>query len=371
MKRVLLMALLMATVLCAAAYADQITLKNGDRLTGTILRSDAKTLVIKTEFAGEVSVDWASVASISSTQPLHVGLTGGQMVVGTVSTTDGNIQVATATSGAVAAPKDSIQVIRSDSEQAVYDAAIDRLRNPRLTDFWGGSFDTGLTVTRGNSATVTYSLAGQAVRSTPRDKITVYGTAIYGKNDNVTPSETTAHEIRGGIRGDLNLSDRWFVFGLTDFDTNSLQHLDLQNVVAGGAGYHVVKTQNTVFDLFGGAGYNQEYFSAYSLANATPPPATISYAAVTQRNATMVVGEEFDTKLSSRTTFSEIFTLYPGIGGAGGYRFTFNTTAATKLKNWLGWQITFSDNYISNPPFGIKGNDLLLSTGLRLTFGKQ
>ena len=60
----------------------------------------------------------------------------------------------------------------------------------------------------------------------------------------------------------------------------------------------------------------------------------------------------------------------PLIGGSGGYRFTFNATASTKLKNWLGWQVTFSDNYISNPPFGIKGNDLLLATGLRLTYGK-
>jgi hypothetical protein len=40
------------------------------------------------------------------------------------------------------------------------------------------------------------------------------------------------------------------------------------------------------------------------------------------------------------------------------------------LNNWLGWQITFADNYLSNPPFGIKGNDFIMSTGLRLTFGK-
>lgn len=44
--------------------------------------------------------------------------------------------------------------------------------------------------------------------------------------------------------------------------------------------------------------------------------------------------------------------------------------AATKLKNWLGWQISFSDRYLSNPPALLKGNDLLLTTGLRLNFGK-
>jgi len=42
-------------LLCPQVFADQITLKNGDRLTGTIVKSDAKTLVIKTEAAGDVT----------------------------------------------------------------------------------------------------------------------------------------------------------------------------------------------------------------------------------------------------------------------------------------------------------------------------
>lgn len=355
---------------CSSLFADQITLKNGDRLTGTILKSDSKLLVIKTEVAGEVSVQWAAIDSITSTQPLHVGLSGGQIVVGPVATSEGRIQVATPTSGTVTMAKDSVQVIRSDSEQAAYDAEIERLRHPRLTDFWGGTLDTGLSLTRGNSATVNYTISAKAVRDTSRDKITVYTTAIYGTNQNVSPSQTIAHEIRGGIRADVNFTDRWFVFGLTDFDSNQLQHLDLQNVIAGGVGYHVIKTLKTTLDLFGGAGYNQRYFSAFTLPNPTPPPPTTTFPAVTQRNASAVAGEELNTKLSSRTTFGENFSLYPGIGGPGGYRFTFNTFASTKLKNWLGWQVTFSDNYISNPPFSVKSNDLLLSTGLRLTLGK-
>jgi hypothetical protein len=43
---------------CCPLFADQIVLKNGDRLTGTIEKSDDKALVIKTAFAGEVTVQW-------------------------------------------------------------------------------------------------------------------------------------------------------------------------------------------------------------------------------------------------------------------------------------------------------------------------
>jgi len=40
------------------------------------------------------------------------------------------------------------------------------------------------------------------------------------------------------------------------------------------------------------------------------------------------------------------------------------------LKNWRSWQITFSDRFLSDPLPGLKKNDLFLSTGVRLTFGR-
>ena len=370
MRRIAKLLLVAAVFACPSALADQITLKNGDRLTGTILKSDAKTLVLKTEAAGDVTFQWSAIDVITSTQPLHVGLAGGQMIVGPVATSDGKIQITTQTAGVVTAAKDSVQVIRSDSEQAAYDAAIERLQHPHLTDFWSGTVDTGLSVTRGNSAVISYTLAGKAVRQTDRDKITVYTTAVYGKNDTTSPSQVIAHQITGGVRGDVNFSGRWFAFGATDFDSNALQNLDLQNVVDGGIGAHLVNTKNTQFDVFAGAGYNQEFFSAYTLPNPTPPPATLAFAAVTQRNAEANAGEEFDTKLGARSTFSETFNYFPNLSGPSGYRNTFNSIVSTTINKWLGWQFSLHDNFLSNPPTGIKRNDLLISTGLRITFGK-
>jgi hypothetical protein len=364
-----LLLLMTMAVLCPTLFADQVSLKNGDRLTGAIVKSDAKTLVLKTEAAGEVTFQWSAIDTITSTKPLHVGLAGGQMVVGPVATNDGQILVTTQTAGVVTTSKDSVQVIRSDSEQAAYDAAVERLQHPHLGDFWGGTLDTGLSLTRGNSATLSYTLAGRAVRQTDRDKIGVYTTAVYGKNNTTSPSQVIAHQITGGVRGDVNFSPRWFLFAATDFNSNALQHLDLQNVVDGGIGSHLIKTKNAQFDVFVGAGYNQEFFGAYILPNAAPPPATLAFPAVTQRNAEANTGEQFDAKLGSRSTFSETFNYFPNLSGPSGYRYTFNSGVATAISKWLGWQFSLSDNFLSNPPTRIKRNDLLLSTGLRLAFG--
>lgn len=353
-----------AMLLCfmaVAGWADQVTLKNGDRLTGMIVKSDAKTLLIKTEFAGDVNVQWDAVAAIVSSQPLHLSLKDGQTIVGGVTTTDSKFDVATKETGPVSASKEAVVAVRNDAEQKAYDEQVERLRHPHLTDFWSGLLDTGLSLTRGNSESLTYTLAGKAARVTDRDKITVYSTAIYANSATAGVTNTTAHAIRGGIRGDLNVSKKLFVFGFTDFEYDAFQHLDLRNVVGGGLGYHVIKTANTTFDVFAGGSFDQEYFA--------PNPPTVP-TSLTRKSGEIVLGEELSTKMSNRTTLSERFALYPNISNTGSYRFQFDTTAATKLKGWLSWQVTYSDRYLSDPLPGLKKNDLLLSTGIRLTFGK-
>src|SRR5271154_1448152 len=98
--------------------ADQVTLKNGDRLTGSIVKYDGKNLIFKSEFAGQVTIPWDAVTAITSSDPLNVGLKDGQMVVGVVTTSDGKFSVATKDTGSVIAARENVAVIRSKDEQA-------------------------------------------------------------------------------------------------------------------------------------------------------------------------------------------------------------------------------------------------------------
>src|ERR1700732_5528678 len=91
-----------------SVMADQVTLKNGDRLTGTIVKSDAKTMLIKTDLAGDVEVKWDDVSSIVSSQPLYLVLKDGQTVAGTVTTSDSTFTVATIAAGSVQGAQDKV-----------------------------------------------------------------------------------------------------------------------------------------------------------------------------------------------------------------------------------------------------------------------
>lgn len=368
MRRFLTILLLSLGVCTCQTRADQVTLKNGDRLTGTIIKTsdDSKTLLMKTDFAGDVTIQWDAVTAIESSQPLHLTLSDGRVIAGTMVTSDGKMEVATANTGEVSVTHDAIKVIRNEKEQA----DVDKLQHPGLLDFWSGLFDLGLSVTEGNSSTEALTIAGKASRVVPKNKLTLYYTQVYAKDSRVDPALTTANAIHAGARDEFNLNPKVYVFVFTDFDSDELQNLDLRNVLGGGLGYRVINTKNTQFDVFAGGSFNQEYFSAYTTANPAPPPPLISVASQSRHFAEIVLGESLSTKLSPRTTVSEQVSFFPNLSSVGDYRVTIDANAVTKLKTWLGWQVTFSDRYISNPPLGLKGNDLLLSTGLRLTFGR-
>src|SRR5215469_10408898 len=86
---------LCALLVSPIALADQVSLKNGDRLTGTIVKSDGKTLVLHTDYAGDLSLKWDAVEGIQSGEPLHVELQDGKTVSGQVTTSDGKLEIAT------------------------------------------------------------------------------------------------------------------------------------------------------------------------------------------------------------------------------------------------------------------------------------
>jgi len=52
--------------LSGTLLADQVVMKNGDRLSGNIVKYDGKSLIIKSELAGQVTIPWDAVTSITS-----------------------------------------------------------------------------------------------------------------------------------------------------------------------------------------------------------------------------------------------------------------------------------------------------------------
>jgi putative salt-induced outer membrane protein len=348
-------------LLAIPALADQIVLKNGDRLTGSITKSDGKVLVIKTDFAGDVTVKFDAIQGITSAGDLNVTLAG-KTVVGPVTTTGDNVVVTTKTAGPVEAPKASVGLVRSPAEQAAYEKSL----HPGLMEGWNGGLNLGFAVTRGNSETKNLNIAFNATRKGFHDKLILYTNSIYATNDLPSASpHTTANTIGGGARYDHDLTPLVFGFVNGDFYHDELQHLDLRSTAGGGIGLHAIKSDSTTLDLLGGMNYTHENYSAYILP---PNPPGTPEPAVTHSLAGATVGDAFMHKIGKGTVITQTFFFYPDLSNTGQYRGTFNFGTVTKLNKWLGWQNSFADIYVSNPPIGTKQNDLQLATGLNFSF---
>jgi putative salt-induced outer membrane protein YdiY len=334
--------------LSSAVLADQVVLTNGDRLTGTIVKSDNKTLLIKTEFAGDVTVQWSAIQEIRAAAPLHVVLNTGKTIVGPVETSGNNLVVNTASGAPLNVPKTEVTNLRNDAEQAAYE----KQQHPGLWQGWSGAANVGFALTRGNSQTKNLNLAFTAQRQTLRDKLSLYANTVFATNDapGAVPG-TTANATQGGIRYDRDITARLFGFGSADFQNDALQGLDIRSVLGGGLGLHAIKTDRTTLDLLGGGNYTRE-----------------NYTTFTRNFAALTLGEDFLQKLGSTTSLNEHFYFYPDLSDTGEYRATFNFGTVTKLSKWLGWQNSFADIYVTNPPAGKKQNDILLSTGVNLSF---
>jgi putative salt-induced outer membrane protein YdiY len=378
-------------LLAVSALADQIVMKNGDRLTGSITKSDGKALVIHTDYAGDVTVKFDDIQSLTSTGDLNVTL-GGKTAVGSVTTSGSNLVVATKAAGSVEAPIASVSAVRSPAEQAAYEKTV----HPGFAEGWAGGVNIGFALTAGNSETKSLNIGATAVRTGLHDKLVLYENSIYavtGKIGGVpqNPAQTTADSNGGGIRYDRDINPRTFGFVSGDFFSNSLQDLSLRSILGGGIGFHAIKHPNTTLDLLAGVNYTHESYSDVVDPNVTQPstPPYITYSP-SYSTANLSFGDTFMHKLGKSTTLNQTFLIYPGLSttqivvleptlpnstkDVREYRGNFNLGLVTKLNKWLGWQFTFGDVFVSDPPTvplgtpRIERNDVQLATGLNISF---
>jgi len=355
-----LMAIFAVLSLAGATLADTLTLKNGDHLTGTIESSDGKVITFKTDYAGEIKVQWSAVKESTTEKPLYVVKKDQSTVNGKVTTEDSNINVHMANAGGVTVPLSDVTIIRSPEQQQAYEKSL----HPSLAEDWKGGANFGFALARGNSDTTNLNIGFNADRKTNSDEIIMYTISIYSTAGAIAGGTVTANEIMGGARFDKDINRRLFAFMSGDFVHNALQSLDLQQIYAGGLGWHAIKQPNTTLDLLGGVNYTRESYSGTIAPGAS--------GTVNRNFPALTLGDNFTKKIGKGTALTQDFSFYPDLSDTSQHRFALDAGWTTQIQKWIGWQLTVSDRYITNPPIlGTKKNDVVLATGINVSFGTK
>lgn len=333
------------------AWADVIVLKDGDRITGKIVKKDGADVYIESKNFGKVTLKWDMVASVEGQESLNVVLEGDKTVKGVLRASDGKVEVV-GTGESV--PVSAVVALRNDAEEKAYQ----RMLKPKILDLWAITGGLNLAGNIGNAETSTITTPVNFVRVSRTSKTTAYFNSIRSRATVDGRNELTAQAVRGGWAYSRNLRKRLFANFFNDNEYDRFQSLDLRTVLGSGLGYDFWKGERGRLALLGGAAWNREKFSPLDAA---------SFA----RNSTEAYwGNDFNFKLNSRTNLTQAFRMFNNLSNGGEYRVNFDIGATTALTKWLSWNVSVSDRFLSNPVAGRKKNDFLYSTGFGFTFAR-
>ena len=220
--RMLACALTVIWALAGRAAADEILFLNGDRLTGKIVKADGGKLTIKSETAGEVTVDLAKVKTFSTDEPIVIKTGDTTLSSKVTGGADGTVQVVPVAGG-------SSQVI------ALKDVA--KINPPPVQ--WTGSFVANAMITTGNSETENFGVSLNAVRRSEIDRITLGGAYYYGRQEDKDTGDKTTTIDNWFLLGkyDYFLTKQFYLYGLVRVEQDQIADLDLRLTLSGGVGY--------------------------------------------------------------------------------------------------------------------------------------
>jgi putative salt-induced outer membrane protein YdiY len=354
MKRYCL-CLFLAACCALPGKADVAHFKNGDRLTGEWVRVEGDKIVFKTETLGEVQIPTEQLESFQSATPAVLLLKGGTSVRGKLALIpSGDWQVQT---------KTGKQWVAADSLQIIYPEETYKEKGlghkPKPWENWKGKGALGYSLVRGDQSSRTLSVDFNATRRIPvvpylneRSRTNYFLNMLFAHTQTPDGLRISANTFTSGVRQDFTFTPRDFWFLLAQFDHSDTQSLNLRQVYGGGLGHDLVKNSRVNLQLLGGVTFVKENFQLQ----------------VQRSNAEGLAGEKLSWKLTDWLGLDHFLSFYPNLTDRGNYRFDTSSTLSTKITSRLSFNTTFTDHFLSQPLPGRRQNEVILTTGLGVTF---
>ena len=73
-------AILLVLGVCVSIHADVVIFKNGDKLTGKVVKLEKGKLTFKADVVGEVPLDLANISTFSAEEPAEFHLQDGTVI---------------------------------------------------------------------------------------------------------------------------------------------------------------------------------------------------------------------------------------------------------------------------------------------------
>jgi hypothetical protein len=317
-----------------AQRTDVVSLKNGDHITGEVVKLDRGQLEFKTDDAGTIYFEWDIVASVLAAGQFEVVTTDGRRYLGSLAPdVIGSIKIVTA-GAEVSLISDEITLISQIGES-----------------FWKkleGSVDIGFSYTH-SSGIAQLNVNGTTVYRRPSFEaaVTASGTFIKDKQDDSRDDRAILQASYVRYRG-----QKMFVAGAGSFESNESLGIRLRSLLAGTVGARLVNTNRAQMSVGGGVTVNEER------GVDTEPTQNVE--------GLMTFRASYFTYDRPKTNIDTSFQYYPSLSDFGRQRIQFNGAFKREVWKDVFFSINLFDTFDSRPPDpGAEKNDV----GIVFSFG--
>ena len=233
----------LGVLMIGTVMADEINLKNGDRLSGRIITMGDGNLVLETSFADMVTIKWEEVAGFKTDSAIDLVLTDGTVFKGIPQAAE---------EGTLTLKLDSI------AEPVVFALNQVKAINPpeeppvRLN----GQVNVGLNKATGNTDTEKFHVDGEIVARTKKNRYTAGGQYNRGEDD----GDKTEDNALGYLKYDHFLTEKLYFYANGLFERDKFKDINLRTTLGPGIGYQVFETEEMNLAFEAGPSYvNTDY----------------------------------------------------------------------------------------------------------------
>ncbi|MFW5839087.1 MAG: DUF481 domain-containing protein [Planctomycetota bacterium] len=301
------------------AGADEVVLKDGSRLVGTVKELAGGNVIIATDFAGELSIETAKVEGITTAEAVFVELESGDRVLGTLNYVPGKGQQVNARNfGPRQVPVDQLASAWQEDTKSPAERARDKAiaeAQPK----WSVQLEAGLSGQAGNTERASANGAVTVKRTTPDDRLEMYLFGDWATED----GQETAREIIGGVSYEADFTQRWFAFGKIELENDEFENIDLRTTVAVGVGYFFIQQDDHELKARIGPGYLHESYTDGG----------------SDSQAILEIGIDYNRKFSPWLSFVHSTRYYPSFDGIDDYRLVIRNALEIPIDESESWKI--------------------------------
>lgn len=222
-------------------FADTIKLKNGDVLTGVVVKKETDKVVLKTTYAGEIKITWSEVDTIDTKEPVKLMLVDGSILEGKVQqTAPGNIKI--------------INFVENTNTNLSLNELAYINPSPDISGegiVWKGHANLGGAITQGNAETTVLRFDAETIARSKKNRGTLGGYFNRAENN----KEDTVFNSKGYFQLDHFLSKQWYVYANGSLENDRFRDITLRSTAGVGSGYQVYESPERNLSIEAGLNY--------------------------------------------------------------------------------------------------------------------